>query len=427
VGATSSVQSAVDASVELLPAVLVMDVNRPDIEVLNSTRELVAAMPTTPLIVVSVQEEGDYRRQALGAGARAYLVKPFSPDDLILAIRQLAAPPPAPASSDEPRTQPLMKAVAPPEPAAGSADELWTQPMMKAVSAPLSARAAAAQAASQAPSPPAEQAAARQRPEHGQVTLIFSGKGGVGKSVIAVNLAAVLAAEGEADVALVDLDLQFGDLAVMLGLDPDGTFADIAQAYPRVDSAYIASLMAGAPGGFQVLAAPVSPELADLVTAEHVRSTIEILKAAFDHVVIDCSSRLDDVSLEAIEAADRVLLVTDINIPSIKDAKLAFKLLESLKVARERIHLVLNRYDSPTNVTVEELESHLKATTVASIPSQGKLVLRSIQEGIPVVKLDPASEFTQKVKDLAARLVPLAGPSEPAGKGGRRGFWARSS
>jgi pilus assembly protein CpaE len=96
-------------------------------------------------------------------------------------------------------------------------------------------------------------------------------------------------------------------------------------------------------------------------------------------------------------------------------------------VARERIHLVLNRYDSPTNVTVEELESHLKATTVASIPSQGKLVLRSIQEGIPVVKLDPASEFTQKVKDLAARLVPLAGPSEPAGKGGRRGFWARSS
>jgi pilus assembly protein CpaE len=114
-------------------------------------------------------------------------------------------------------------------------------------------------------------------------------------------------------------------------------------------------------------------------------------------------------------------------VPAIKDAKLAYALLESLKVDRDRIHLVVNRADAPTNVAIVEVEKHLKATVVATVPSLGKAVLRSIQDGVPLIKLEPESEFSNRIRDLAQRLIPLAGAGDRATKSGRRRFWARST
>jgi pilus assembly protein CpaE len=265
---------------------------------------------------------------------------------------------------------------------------------------------------------------ARGRHEPGRVVVIFSGKGGVGKSVLAINLAATLGAELGEDVALVDFDLQFGDIAVLLGLDPPGTMADVAQQ-GRFDAPFLGDLMPEAPGRLRVLCAPLSPELADLVRPEHVGGVLDNLKGAFDHVVVDLSQHLDDVSLTALERADRIVLVTDMNIPAIKDAKLAFRLFNTLGIPGERITMILNRADAPADITVEQIESNLQWKVAVRIPSEGKLVLQSIQKAVPAVLMEPDSEFALSVRELAGTLIPLPDLGREGGRRARRGLFSR--
>jgi pilus assembly protein CpaE len=248
----------------------------------------------------------------------------------------------------------------------------------------------------------------------------------VGKSVLAINVAAALAKETGQDVALVDLNLQFGDIEVLLGLDSAGSVIDVAQAYPNVDAPFIGSLMAEV-AGIRVLTGPRSPELADLIRPEHIRATLDILRQAFDHVIVDCQTHLDDRTLEALECADHIILITDLNIPSIKDAKLAFNLFETLHISREKVFLVLNRSNAPSNVAVSQLEANLRCPVSVQIPSEGKLVLASIQKAAPFVLMYPDAQISQKVREVVGCLVPLARPAEAASKGqGRRKLFGRS-
>jgi len=256
------------------------------------------------------------------------------------------------------------------------------------------------------------------------VIVVFSGKGGVGKSVISINLAATLGVESGSDVALVDLDLQFGDIAVLLGLDPPGTIADVP-GHSGLDAPFLGSLMPEAPGRLRVLCAPLSPELADLVRPEHAAAVLDTLKGAFDHVVVDASQHLDDVSLIALERADRIVLVTDMNIPAIKDAKLAFRLFSTLGIPGDRITLVLNRADAPADITVEQIESNLQWKVAVKIPSDGKLVLRSIQKATPAVLMEPDSEIALSMRELAGTLIPLPDLGREGGRRTRRGLFSR--
>src|SRR5205085_7322860 len=146
---------------------------------------------------------------------------------------------------------------------------------------------------------------------------------------------------------------------------------------------------------------PLSPELADLVNAEHVRATLEILRASFPHIVIDTSSHLNDVSLEALEVANRILLATNLSISAIKETNLPFKLFDELQIPRERIHLVVNQADAPSNVTVEQLEANVGSTVDAKLPNQAKFVLQSISKGLPFTHVFPEAEITQRVNELA--------------------------
>lgn len=482
-GAALTANGGLDAAREFQPDVIVMDVNLPDLDGIQATEIMSAELPLIPVILISVQEDREYLRRAMQAGARQYLVKPFSADELTTAIRRVhqmeerkrprAGEIPEGAESDgggllEPavgtkatvrvrRKKVLEEAAAEgetaAEPALGDAEgapegavvtpEAPTAPLptpeittpepatlslvlSEPIAEPDDIESQLTETI-QEPAPP--QPAFRPKSQNGEVTVVFSGKGGVGKSMLAANLAAALVRRlDEADVALVDLDLQFGDMAVMFGLDPPGTMADVARAFPDINAPLIGSYMPAAPGGVRVLASPLSPELADLVRPEHIKMTLDILKGAFDHVVVDLSSHLNDTALEALECADRILLISDLNIPAIKDAKLAFKLFEHLNVSRERIHLVLNRADAPADVTVTQLEANLKCPVSVRIPSQGKLVLQSIQKGVPVVQLFPDSEFAQKMRELVGCLIPLArAKGQAAGKSSRRRFWPRPS
>jgi MinD-like ATPase involved in chromosome partitioning or flagellar assembly/CheY-like chemotaxis protein len=461
-GTAPNALEGLQAARRLLPDVILTDVNMPGLDGIQATEMLSQELPQVPVIIVSVQDDREYLRRAMQSGAREYLVKPFSADEVESAIRRVAD-----MSSWRRR---LAPAIQNPELAAGSdavAGDLQVAGLPDAaegfdrvdgaVGVTLEPEAAAAddgfasegdateaadgsdtasegdpEAGIEAESgvdggeivqlpPPLEP---RHRPGVGQVTAVFSGKGGVGKTLVCINLAAALVKYNGGSVALVDLDLQFGDVAVMLGMDPAGTISNLADAYPEIDGPFIGRLMPESQSGYRVLCSPTSPELAELVTPEHVRATIEILKGAFDHVIVDCSSRMDDITLEALENADRILMVTDLNLPAVKDAKLALRVMEHLGISRERMHLVLNRCDAPSDVSVDQLESNLKFPVTVQLPSQGKLVLVSIQKGESTVKLYPNSPLGQRFRQLAELVMGKTDALKPAKS--RRGLFSRA-
>ncbi|EQD78316.1 response regulator receiver protein, partial [mine drainage metagenome] len=146
--------------------------------------------------------------------------------------------------------------------------------------------------------------------------------------------------ETSARVCLVDLDLQFGDVGVMMNLDHAKTITELVDGQGSMDWELIDDVLADGPLGLRVLLGPFSPEYGDLVRAEHVRAIVDILRREFDYVVVDTGSQLSEATLEAIDGADRLIVVGALTIPAIKDTRLMLKMLESLKVNREKIAVV---------------------------------------------------------------------------------------
>ncbi|HEX6349908.1 MAG TPA: response regulator [Candidatus Dormibacteraeota bacterium] len=428
VGTAHAARLARTEVARLKPQVVVMDVNLPDQDGIALARDLRAEHPGLGIVLISVEESPALRRRGQQAGAAAYLLKPFEGEELVAAVRGAV-----PQDARSTRHPAPRRRVAPAEstqelPVARSRrGHLDTLPPTPAAAAPEAAKPVEAAKPEEPPAPPLPPPPPlrpRGRNEAGHVIAIFSGKGGVGKSVVALNLAAMVGTETGDDVALIDLDLQFGDLAVLLGLQPKDTIADVSAA-KDVDAAFLGSLMPEAPGNLRVLCSPLSPELADLVRPEHVAIVIDTLKAAFDYVVVDLSQHLDDVSLTALDKADRIVLLIDNNLPAIKDAKLAFRLFATLGIPGERIVMVLNRANAPSEVTVTQIEANLQWKVGVKVPSEGGLVLRSVQRAVPAVLMEPDSEFALSVRELAGTLIPLPDAGREAGRRVRRGLFSR--
>jgi pilus assembly protein CpaE len=303
------------------------------------------------------------------AGAREFLIKPFSGDELIASIRRVH-------QLEQKKESYLAKA---PAAAAG--------------------------------------AAAPQRSERGEMFVVFSGKGGIGKSVLSANLAVALAMETGARVALVDLDLQFGDVGVLLNLDHSRSITDLTDAPGHVDPEFVQDVLASGPEGVKVLLAPISPELADLVTAEHLRTIMEELRRSFDFIVVDTASHLTELNLEMIEQASKVIVMSALTIPAIKDTKLTLKVLDSLSVDPERILLLLNRSDAHSDFNKEAVEQNLRFPISLQLPHDPKIVAASVNRGAPFVSTNPEVEISRAVRELVSRLVPLAEQPQPVGAG----------
>jgi pilus assembly protein CpaE len=384
VGTALNAEAAITEVRRLHPDVVLMDVNMPGQDGIKATQVMAAEPPYVPVILMSVQEDREYLRRAMQAGAREFLVKPFSGEELASALRRVN------------QLEKLKRAPA---------------------AVPLEA----------APTAPVE--VVEKRSTTGRIVLVFSGKGGIGKSLLAVNLAAALAKDREGRTALVDLDLQFGDLGVLLGLESGRNVYQVVEAFPNVDADFIEALMPKAPGDFRVLLGPQSPEFADLVTAEHARTILTILQANFDYVVVDTSAHLGEVTLEALERADRIVVIVDLSLPAVKEAKLALRVFQRLGITNDRIKVVLNRADSNTGITSTQVESSLEIKIAARLPTDVKTVLKSVQRAEPFVSLLPNAEISQRVRELASSLVPLhAAEGSRDGQAGRKaGFWAKAS
>jgi pilus assembly protein CpaE len=189
-------------------------------------------------------------------------------------------------------------------------------------------------------------------------------------------------------------------------------------------------VLATGPSGVRVLLAPISPELADLVTADHVRAVIAELRRTFDYVIVDSASHLTEFNLEVIELAQRVLVVTALTIPAIKDAKLTLKVLESLSVDAETIMLVVNRVDGYADFNQESIEQSLRSPVAVQIPHDPRVIGDAITRGLPFVTAHPEAEVSRALRELVARIVPeramaTAAAPEAGDRKRRKGIFGR--
>jgi len=240
----------------------------------------------------------------------------------------------------------------------------------------------------------------------GRVLTVASAKGGSGKTVTATNLALLLARKlGPDRVVVVDADLQFGDVCLVLQLEPKYTIVNAAQDLHRLDESLLGSYLTEHPSGLSVLAAPLEPAFADDISSRMMIEIIAKLRKMFEYVVVDTASLLDETLLSLFERADTVLYVVDMDLPSVKNAKLAFETLRLLQFPSTKINLILNRSNARARLDEHEIERSLKMEIKASVPSDG-LVPASINEGRPVVESSPRSKVARGFESVAIMAAP---------------------
>ncbi len=248
----------------------------------------------------------------------------------------------------------------------------------------------------------------------GKVVTIMSPKGGAGKTMTTVNVGLALATmTGTPErIVIMDADLQFGDVCISLQVEPQHTIVDAARDIEKLDEQLLDSLLATHSSGMKVLSAPLEPSLADEVSTQVVVKTLGMLKRMFDYVVIDTAPFLDEPVLSILERSDAVLLVVDMDLPAVKNAKLALDTLKLIKFPFEKMKLVLNRVNSKARLDINELERSLGLEVQAAVSSD-KLVPRAVNEGEPVVSLYPRSRVAKDLRAVAALVLDGEAVDEP--------------
>ena len=240
-------------------------------------------------------------------------------------------------------------------------------------------------------------------PQKGHVVTVLSMKGGVGKTVVASNVAVALAGLDKS-VALVDLDLQFGDVGIMLGLEPVQTIVGAVQSGDRLDAEMLRGFMVEHSSGVHALLAPTLPEDAEIVTASRIDRIIGLLVTMFDYVIIDTTPSLDEAVLTALDRSDRVVVVTMMDVASVKNSRVSLQKLRQLGYNGTVVDIMLNRADSKVFLKVEEVEHAIGMPIKYRLPSDLQ-VPRSVNKGVPVVLDAPRSQPARVLQETAKAIV----------------------
>lgn len=356
VGVASSGPEALQLAASVFPDVVLLDINMPDMDGIETAERLTRQAPSAAIVMMSVNGEADYVRRAMLAGARAYLIKPFSSDELISMVRDVYV------------RRPVNAGLMPVGPGVGS---------------PV---------------------ATTESGSH-RLVAFFSPKGGVGTSTLAVNTA-VAAAELKKSAAIVDASLQFGDVGVLLNLNPlRGSVADLL---PEMQQGVFDGLDSGLmrhPTGVTALLAPPSPEVADMVTTEILRSTLERLRTQYELVVVDCPALLNDHALAVLDVADMIVCVLSLDITAIKSARAFVEVAERLGYGEDKMRFVLNRADSSHGIRLEDVERSLGRKVESMVVSDGRAALHALNHGIPFVAGNKRAQVSQDVVKLTRSIL----------------------
>jgi len=381
VGAARSGKEGIQLAQELDPDVVLMDINMPDIDGITATETIRHKSPHIQVVILSVQGDQNYMRRAMLAGARDFLTKPPMGDELISAIRRAGEMARIERSKNvQGRGASSM---------AGLPTSVPTLPGLL----------------------------------QGKVVTVYSPKGGVGTTTLAVNLAIALHNE-DTRVVLVDANLQFGDVAVFVNEQGKNTIVEIAPRIDELDSEIIEEIMIKHEGsGIHILAAPPKPEYAEKVSADQFERVIHLLKQLYAYVVIDTSSSLNDITLATIDHSDVVVVVTTQEIPTIKNVSLCLDLMQTMGVSRNRLVLVMNRYDKRIAITPERVGKNLKQEVAAIIPLDERVVINAVNRGIPFM-IDNKTQLVARgvyalAESVRGRIAALEAEQETSNNGKR--------
>lgn len=364
ISTAASGPEAIEQSHKLGPDVVLMDINMPEMDGIKAAEILSGELPGLGIIMMSVQGEQDYLRRAMLAGAREFLIKPFSGDDLVRSIRhvyRLEASKRALTSANQARV--------------GGTMMLNGQPV------------------------------GNDGPVNGKIMTVVSPKGGVGRTTIATNLAVALKLSTQKKVALVDGSLYFGDVGVMLNLLSNKTVVDAVEHIDDLDADLLNDIMATHSSGVKVLLAPPQPEMAELVTAEHMRRILVELSNNFDYVVVDTWPSFAETVLSAMDLADDILLIMTLEMSTIKDIKLYLEVVEKLDYPAEKVKLVLNSAGSTNGIKVEAVEETLRHKVLVGLSDDSPTMRTAINQGVPLIISAREHPFSRDVYRLARLLT----------------------
>jgi pilus assembly protein CpaE len=344
-----------------------MDINMPGMDGIAASEAISAQLPGVQVVMMSVQGEADYLRRSMLAGAREFLIKPFSGDELVNSIhrvhqlaatRRIAMPPPPPVES---------VAMVPAHP-----------------------------------------------PKGGKIIVVFGTKGGVGSSTLAVNLAVALKDETKSRVALIDANFEFGDVGVLLNLPNGRTIAELVGDKTEIDEDLLDGSLASHSSGIKVLLAPPRPEMAELVKTEHLKQIFGLLNKSFDYIVVDVWKSFQEATVYFLDLAHLIVLVSTTDIPAIKNARLFFELAEALHYPPEKTLFVLNRDDGRSGITAKDIESSIKHPVSMILPKDERSTTLAVNRGVPFVTSQHNIPLAQAVLKLARSAVQRVAAADAA-------------
>jgi pilus assembly protein CpaE len=249
--------------------------------------------------------------------------------------------------------------------------------------------------------------------KRGTVVSVFSGKGGIGASSVAANLAVALAGHKDTRTALVDLSFQIGDLGLMLDEPPRYSLVD-ALSEGRLDESRLRSVLTQHGCGVNLLTVAASPELGEEITRHHMIELFGILTGIFDFVVVDVGRQLDDRTAEVLDLSDEILMLCTLDIPSIRNASRYLDVFQKMDLDRERFRLVINRYQKKTRLAPKDAEEALGMSIFWTIPNDFEPMSIGIDSGAPAVLNSRRSKVAKNLKELAERLCDRTAGGAPA-------------
>ena len=343
VGTARTGLEAIEAAQKFMPDVMVMDINMPDMDGISATETIRKQVSFVQVVILSVQNDPNYMRRAMLAGARDFLSKPPLIDDLTQAVKR--------------------------------AGEMTHEEKNKYVAAfqtgPLTA--------------PLQQGVAAPQMALGKIIVVYSPKGGVGCTTISVNLASALK-KPDNKVAVVDANLLFGDIAVALNEHAKNTFLELLDHTEELDPEIIEDVMVvHKTSDLHLLTSPKMPEMNESGHGEAIARILKYMQQMYHYIVVDTTPYLTDMVQSCLDLADFIVLVTTQDIPSIKNTNQFLSLADASGIGRDRILFVMNRYDRRVAITPERVGETLKQPILVIIPFEDRIISNSVNRGIPFV------------------------------------------
>ncbi len=340
---------------ELQPHIVLMDINMPELDGLKAAEMITKDFPNVQTVIMSIQSEQEYFRRAMKAGAKDFLVKPFSTNDLVETIQNVF--------------------------------NSWIKDRPELL----------------------------HEEQKAEIVTFFSTKGGVGRTTLAVNLAVNLATRGK-QVLLVDASLQFGDVAITLNQPVKRSITNIIEA-EEITIGEIEKNLVKHESGLDLLLAPKEPALAEAVKSEHLMKIIDQARHSYHYIIFDMPPSITEKELSILDRSDLVLIVATLEISSLKNTKLCLKTFSDINFEMSKIKLILNKEIPNVGIGKADLEAGLSIPVYATVPMESEIAQRSLNHGEAFVTKAANSAIAKSIIGMADRILgPKDGAVTDTGK-----------